>query len=180
MAQQTPKPTGKGRPTPTRKEREATRKRPIVHDKKADSTRRRTQRRSQLDREYQAMRTGDDRNMPAQHAGAPRRFARDFIDSRTTVAEFLLPTSIVALFGMMFLVRFPTLVTVLSLILLTVMITSGIEIWILIRRLRKKAVERYGEDRLPRFYRMYGLTRMTQLRRLRMPKPQVNRGEYPT
>jgi len=179
MAQETPKPTGKGRPTPTRKEREAARKRPIVLDRKADLARRRAERKVQLDREYQAMQTGDERYMPAQHAGAPRRYARDFIDSRITVAEFLLPISVVALLSMMFLSNYPDIVTIMSLTVLLTMIAGGIEAAILVRRIKKRAIEKYGEEKLPRFYRVYCLTRMLQVRRLRMPKPQVKRGEFP-
>jgi hypothetical protein len=179
MAQETPKPTGKGRPTPTRREREAARKHPIVLDRKADLKRRRAERRAQLDREYKALQTGDERHMPAQHAGAPRRYARDFIDSRLTVAEFLLPISVIALLAMMFLSSYPDIVTIMSITVLLTMIAGGIEGAILIRRIRKRAIEKYGEGKIPRFYRIYALTRMLQVRRLRMPKPQVKRGEFP-
>lgn len=102
-ANETPKPTGKGHATPSRREQEALRKRPLVLDRKADAARIREERRAQLDREHKAMMTGDERNMPSMHAGAPRRFARDFIDARTTIGEFLLPASFIALLSMMFL-----------------------------------------------------------------------------
>ncbi|MCJ7827409.1 MAG: DUF3043 domain-containing protein [Demequinaceae bacterium] len=179
MAQDAPKPAGKGRPTPKRKDREAERKHPLVLDRKADSAKRRADRRIQFQREQEAMTTGNDRHMPPQHAGAPRRFARDYIDSRTTIGEVLLPLSLVALFAMMFLVKFPEIVTITSLALLLTIFAAGIEAALLLRRLRRRAVEKFGEDKLPRLYRLYGLTRVLQIRRLRMPKPQVKRGQFP-
>jgi Flp pilus assembly protein TadB len=179
MADKTPQGTGKGRPTPTRKEREAERKRPIVLDRKADLAKRRTDRRAKADREYQAMLSGDERNMPAQHAGAPRRFARDFIDSRTTIAEFLLLICLAAVIFISF-TSSPEVVSIVGVTFTVTMIAAALECWLLIRRLKRRAVEKYGEERLPRFYRIYCLTRMLQVRRLRMPKPQVRRGEFPT
>ena len=83
MAQDAPKPEGKGRPTPKRKEREAAHKRPLVLDRKRDAARRRVERNLRFEREQKAMASGDERYMPAQHAGAPRRFARDSVDSRS-------------------------------------------------------------------------------------------------
>jgi Flp pilus assembly protein TadB len=179
MADNAPKPTGKGRPTPTRKEREAVHKRPLVLDRKQDSSRRRAERRLQFQREQEAMATGNERYMPPQHAGAPRRFARDYIDSRTTVAEFIVPFSLVALFAMMFLAKFPDVVTTTGLVVLLMLIAGAVESLLLVRRLRRRAIEKFGEEKLPRLYRLYGLTRMLQVRRLRMPKPQVKRGQFP-
>ncbi len=176
---ETPEPVGKGHATPTRKEREAERRRPLVLDRKVDSKRRRAERRTQLDRESKAMLTGDDRHMPAMHQGAPRRFARDFVDSRTTVGEFLLPASFVALVIMMFFATNVALVGTSSLVLLLLLVSWLVESSILVRRLRKQATEKFGADRLPPRYRLYAFTRMAQMRRLRMPKPQVRRGNFP-
>lgn len=179
MAQETPKPTGKGRPTPTRKEREAARKRPLVLDRKADLAKKRAERRVQLDREYKAMQTGDERNMPAQHTGAPRRFARDFVDSHTTIAEFLLLICVFFILLISF-INSPEVVSIAGVVFLVTMLAAGIECWVLIRRLKRRAIAKFGEERIPRFYRLYVLTRTLQFRRLRMPKPQVRRGEFPS
>ncbi|MBN2177530.1 MAG: DUF3043 domain-containing protein [Demequinaceae bacterium] len=179
MAQDAPKPEGKGRPTPKRKEREAERKRPLVLDRKADSEKRRAERRLQFQREQEAMATGNERHMPAQHAGAPRRFARDYIDSRMTVGEFLLPFCLIAIFSTFFLSGFPEIVVSITFSLLLTIIAAMVEAALLTRKIRRRAVEKFGEDKLPRLYRLYGLTRILQVRRLRMPKPQVKRGEFP-
>ena len=44
------------------------------------------------------------------------------------------------------------------------------------RKMRNQAAEKYGIEKLPRMYAIYGLTRLMQMRRLRLPKPQVKRG----
>ncbi len=175
MAQDAPKPEGKGHPTPKRKEREAARKRPLVLDRKRDSARRRVERNRQFEREQKAMATGNERYMPAQHAGAPRRFARDFVDSRTTVAEFLLPVSLIALFAMFLLGNYPRIVETMSAVLLVGLLFGAVEAAILTRQIKKRAIEKFGKDRIPRLYRLYALTRLLQIRRLRMPKPLVKR-----
>ncbi len=43
----------------------------------------------------QAMRTGDDRYLPARDKGPVKRFLRDYVDARLSVAEFLLPLLLV-------------------------------------------------------------------------------------
>jgi hypothetical protein len=174
-----PEPVGKGHPTPTRKEREALRKRPLILDKKADTARRRAENRARLERENRAMVTGDDRNMPTAHAGAPRRFARDFVDSRTTVAEFVLPVTVVAFVTSTFFSTNVPVVGATTLLLFIMLASWMVESTILLRRMKKQATAKFGADRLPPRYRLYGLFRMTYPRVMRMPKPQVRRGQYP-
>lgn len=178
-AQEAAKPTGKGHATPSRKEQEALRKRPLVLDRKADSARIRAERAAQNDREYKAMKTGDERNMPVMHSGAPRRFARDYIDARTTISEFILIASFVLVFVMFFLANYPEIYYALQLGFLVMMGAWVIETFVVLRGLRSKATAKFGADRLPPKYRIYGLMRLWQPRRMRLPKPQVKRGEYP-
>ncbi len=100
-------PTGKGRPTPKRKDREAAQRRPLVASGKEASKRRRAERQAQLAKEQHALQTGEERYMPRAHAGGPRRFARDFIDARTTISEFILFAAILAFLVMTFLTPYP-------------------------------------------------------------------------
>jgi len=172
-------PTGKGRPTPKRKDREAAQRRPLVATGKDAAQRRREERRAQLAKEQQALQTGDERHMPRQHAGAPRRFARDFVDSRTTFSEFLLPAAVISMIALVFLDRYPEIVTAVGTALLLLMAAWVIESFFLLRKMRKQAEAKFGLSEIPRMYAIYGVTRMMQMRRLRLPKPQVKRGEYP-
>jgi hypothetical protein len=172
-------PTGKGHATPKRKEREAAQRRPLVPTSKEDTKKRREDQRLRTARENQALKTGDERYMPRQHLGAPRRFARDFIDARTTVTEFMLPAAMVSMVALLFFGNSVTIMSAVTLALLLLMVTWAVESVILLRRMRKQASARFGAGKLPRMYAMYGLTRLMQIRRMRLPKPQVKRGEYP-
>jgi hypothetical protein len=172
-------PTGKGHATPKRKVREAAQRRPLVATSKEDNKKRREEQRIHADRQQKALQTGDERYMPRQHAGSPRRFARDFIDARTTVGEFLLPSAVVTMIALMF-IKSTTIITGFGTALLLVFGAFVVESFFVIRRLRNVASAKFGASKLPRMYGMYGLTRLMQMRRLRVPKPQVKRGEYPS
>ena len=45
----------------------------------------------------QAMRTGDDRYLPARDKGPVRRFIRDYVDSRFSFIELMIPLMLVVL-----------------------------------------------------------------------------------
>ena len=172
-------PVGKGHATPKRKQQEAAHRRPLVASTKEDTKRRREEQQARSAKEQAALQTGDERYMPRQHAGAPRRFSRDFVDARTTVSEFLLPAAVISMIALVFLDQYPEIVTGVGTALLLMMVAWTIESAILTRKMRKQATAKFGAESLPRMYAMYGITRMMQLRRLRLPKPQVKRGQYP-
>lgn len=173
--------SGKGRPTPTRKEAEAKNRRPLVtNDRKAARAKQRSanqQARIQMD---QAMRTGDERHMPAQHRGPQRRYVRDYVDARWSLGEFFLPIAMVFLVMTFVWGSQPQWALPLLLILYGIVAIALIDAVLLGRRIRAKLTERYGKENLQRGIVMYAVLRAFQLRPTRMPKPQVKRGEYPT
>jgi Flp pilus assembly protein TadB len=82
---------GKGRPTPTRAEAEAARKRPLVpEDRRAAAKAQRAKERVSRDAEYAAMKSGDEANMPYRDRGPVKRYIRDFVDARWNVGEYFL------------------------------------------------------------------------------------------
>ena len=84
--------TGKGRATPSRKAAEAARKRPLVpKDRKLAARQDREAAKATRDREYQALKTGDERYLPARDKGPERRWVRDYVDARRNLAEWFLP-----------------------------------------------------------------------------------------
>lgn len=173
---------GKGRPTPSRKEREAARKRPLVPtDRKAAAKQDRAAQRAVRDREYQALKTGDERHLPLRDKGPERRWVRDYVDARFNVGELFLPAALIGVIGMLasgasYLVSFIVVVVLYAYIAVVV-----VDAVLLGRRIRNGLTAKFGEDRYlaQRGIRLYGISRSLQLRRLRLPKPVVKRGEHP-
>lgn len=168
----------KGRPTPTRKEAEALRRavvKPPANRKEAAKRARET-RRAALAKQREALVSGDERYLPVRDRGPVRRFARDFVDARWNVAEFFLPIAVLILVlsvlpweaGRNF-----ALVLWLG-VILTIVVDS-----VLIARRLKRALRERLPDESPRGATVYALIRTLQMRRMRLPKPQVDRGQPP-
>ncbi|GAB2550529.1 DUF3043 domain-containing protein [Brachybacterium huguangmaarense] len=178
------RPGAKGRPTRSRREAEAARKRPLVPADRKEARRQDRQRASaERARTQSALMSGDEANMPAQHRGPERRFVRDLVDARHNVAEYFFP---VALVVMLVLLLLPFVApqfdpVVLSTVMMVV-IWGGIALCVLdgflIRRaIRSGLTERFGFP-VPGLT-SYGIMRAMQIRRFRLPKPQVKHGETP-
>ena len=176
-----PVPTGKGRPTPKRKEAEARNKRPLVPtDRRAAAREARARNRAQRDLEYQAMRSGDERHMPARDRGPVRRYVRDSVDSRWNLGEFFLPLAAVFLVLQFVTARCAPVVAFATLLLLYVyIIASMVDAWLMWRGLKKRLVAKFGADKLPRGLAMYAVLRAFQVRPSRLPKPLVKHGQRP-
>lgn len=169
----------KGRPTPKRKEQEAANRRPVVPDTKAAKQAQREKLRVQREKEYQAMREGDERHMPLEHRGPERRYLRDSVDARTSMGEFLLPASIVFVVASL-LVSSATWAGLALIALFYVLVLAvAVDTWLMIRRIKKRFVEKFGATRLPRGWTFYVIARHLNIRRFRAPKPVIARGEYP-
>lgn len=170
-------PVGKGHATPTRKEKEAARKQPLVSGDRAAS-RRKAREQAQIQREKArvGMAAGDEKFLPARDRGAQKRYVRDYVDARFSVGEVLIPVMFlviiltfipnqdVAAIGIIALWAF-FLVAVIDSVLLGFLVT---------RRLAAK----FGADKVEKV-RWYAAMRALQLRMIRLPKPQVKRGQYP-
>jgi hypothetical protein len=176
------RPGAKNRPTPKRRDQEAARRRPlVVTDRKAARDQEKVARREALALQRQAMVTGDERHMPARDAGPARRYIRDYIDARRSIGEFLMPAMLVLL-ALSFAVSLstnPAVFTVVALLTYGLMIASLIDAFLVWRRIKKQLVEKVGADQIPRGAGMYAGMRVLQMRPLRMPKPQVQRGQFP-
>lgn len=169
-------PTGKGRPTPTRREREAMNRRPIVVADRKEAKRIARQqdqeRRAKANAGYAA---GDERYMPLRDKGPQKRWVRDYVDARLSAGEFVIPV--------MFLVIILMYVPVAAVQEYVTYVLFGyfglviIDTWLLAFRLQAKVNAKWG-DRSEKV-RWYASTRALQLRMMRMPKPQVKRFRFP-
>ncbi|GAA2491276.1 DUF3043 domain-containing protein [Streptomyces gobitricini] len=168
----------KGRPTPKRSEAQTQRRRAqtVPTDRKQAMRRQREARRADLARQRQALAGGDERYLPARDKGPVRRFVRDFVDSRFCVAEFFLPLAVVILIlSSLPNTQLKNIAMLLWLAVIALIVMDSVGIWL---RLKKQLNTRFPNEP-KRGAVAYGLMRTLQLRRLRLPKPQVKRGERP-
>ena len=176
------KPGGKGRPTPSRKEAEAARKAAFKkpRNRKEASAIRRDKVRTERAKMQSAMQTGDDRYLPAADKGPVRRFARDYVDARYSVMEFALPVLlVVSLVGVVFSAQFPWLAGVVNLLFLVMIVLIAADWFLLSAGLRKAVTVRFPKEST-KGLGFYAVRRTMQMRRWRMPKPMVKRGEKPS
>lgn len=118
--------------------------------------------------------TGDERYLPPRDKGPVRRFCRDFVDSRRTLGEYLLPFFLVIFLVMM--VPLPQVQLVAYYLWLVAIVVVPVDLFLLGRRLKRQLRERFPDDS-HRGAVLYGVMRATQIRRLRLPKPQVKPGD---
>lgn len=176
----TPRPGVKGRPTPRRAEAEAARRKPlVVVDRKAAAREARAKAKAVRDAEYQALQAGDERNMPLRDRGPVRRYARDVVDARRNLGELFLPAAIVLLFSTLLMQVNPSLGFVVVVLLYGFVIATIVDAVFLWRRLRRQLEAKFG-DKVPPGTPMYGVLRAFQMRRTRMPRPKVERGQHPS
>ncbi|KUN48551.1 hypothetical protein AQJ27_07320 [Streptomyces olivochromogenes] len=168
----------KGRPTPKRSEAQ-TQRRSVAQTpttRKEAAKRQRDDRRVQMEKQRQALANGDERYLPARDKGPVRKFARDFVDSRFCVAEFFLPMAVVIL--VLSMVRVGSLQNIALLLWLVVIVMIVVDSIGIAIRLKKQLAARFPD--VPKKGAVaYALMRTLQMRRLRLPKPQVKRGERP-
>jgi hypothetical protein len=176
----TPEPAAgaKGRPTPTRKEAEAAareRARAGI-DKKAAQKVLREKRAESNRRMREGMKAGDEKFLPARDQGPVRRYVRDWVDSRISVAEFLLPLLVMIMIlqasGSRKMQSFSSGLWAATILLLVVD-----TMWIRFR-LRRDLKLRFPDESL-KGTTFYALVRMLQLRFMRLPKPNVKLGQKP-
>ena len=168
----------KGRPTPKRSEAQSQRRSvaSTPTTRKEGAKRQRDERRAAMERQRQALASGDERYLPARDKGPVRRFARDFVDSRFCVAEFFLPMAVIIL--VLSMVRVGALQSIALLLWLFVIVLIIVDSISIAIRLRKQLATRFPNERTKGAV-AYALMRSLQMRRLRLPKPQVKRGERP-
>ena len=169
----------KGRPTPKRKDAEASRKDLLKGSKDSKSDRKAARSRARESRANSRAEliAGNPKFLPARDAGPIRAFVREFIDSRRTVGEYFVPMAfLVLLLGMI------KNSTVQKYVLLgwTLMLVLVVVDTILVSIQLRKAIRRnFPETPSTRGAIPYGVMRALQLRRLRIPKPIFRAGGKP-
>jgi hypothetical protein len=178
---------GKGRPTPSRKDAEARNRHPVVgstrlrpgaskEEKKAARAAQRETSNLERLRSREAMVTGDDRYLPARDKGPARRFARDYVDARRGLGEYFMPLAVV-MFALN-LVPVQAVQRTVLVLLYGVILAVGVDSFMLRRRVGRLTLATFGDKAAGAGG--YAMMRSLQLRRTRLPRPQVKRGEFPS
>ena len=170
--------SGKGRATPTRKEREAANLRPLVSsDRKAGNKASRAKMNEAREKARIGMANGEEKYLPMKDKGVQRRYIRDYVDARWSVGEVILPAMFLVIILTVInnaVVQTIALVALWSFFLIAVI--DCIVVGVLIQR---KLTAKFGAEKVQKGNRWYTAMRALQLRPMRLPKPQVKRGAFP-
>jgi hypothetical protein len=172
----------KGRPTPKRRDSEGrrgpvtapkTRKEAYARQKQLAKDQKRakaTARPRTVAEQRAALKRGDPSALPRRDQGTTRKLARDYVDSKRMVSNYLLLLFPLMIAGIA--------VPQLQIAVLVIFIGLLIEWYIVGRRIRALAVERYGEAQGGNMtIGFYAGSRAYLPRRWRLPAPQVDRGD---
>jgi hypothetical protein len=167
---------GKGRPTPTRKEAEAAARAraKVPRTRKEQMAAQRAARGDTSRKMREAMKTGDERYLPSRDRGPVRRFIRDFVDSRFSFIELMVPLLIVSM--VLSYTGRPGMIQLGNTVLFTTILVIIVDIFMLRLRLRRELARRFP-DESTKGATMYAAMRSLQMKFLRLPKPQVKIGD---
>jgi hypothetical protein len=170
---------GKGAPTPSRREQEAARKRPLVPtDRKEAARQARAKQAEAREKARLGMAAGDDRYLTARDRGPQRRYVRDYVDARFSIGEFLIPVMLIVI--VLTFLPSPVLQVYGLFALWGFFLIAIIDCFVLGFLIQRRVGEKFGKTKVERGLRWYGAMRALQLRIMRLPKPQVKRGQYPS
>lgn len=185
----------KGRPTPKRDARkrgpvapapmtaaEARRRRKEMRSKLSREERRaeKAARREQMTQRREKMMAGEEAYLLPRDQGPVRRYVRDLVDSRRNVLGLFMPSTLGLIFVMLAVpsVQVQRLLSPAMLVLVLIMVIGG---FILGRRVNR-LVDAKFPDNTETSWKLgfYAASRASQLRRMRAPRPQVDRGDKVT
>lgn len=170
------KPGGKGRPTPTRREAEAAAKAraKVPRTRKEQMAAQRAARSQSSQSVRQAMKSGDERYYPARDRGPERRFIRDFVDSRFSLIELVIPLMLVTM--VLTYSGSRQLANIGSTVLLVTVVMVVVDMLLLRFRLRREVSRRFP-DSPTKGLTYYAVTRALQMKFMRLPKAKVKIGQ---
>lgn len=169
----------KGRPTPTRKEREAANLRPLVSgDRKAGNKAARAKMAEARDKARIGMANGEEKYLTVRDKGPQRRYIRDYIDARFSVGELIIPFMFIVI--ILTFINNASVQTIGLFALWAFFLIAVIDCVIVGFILQRKLGAKFGASKLQRGNRWYAAMRALQLRPMRLPKPQVKRGAFPS
>ncbi|MBU4465316.1 MAG: DUF3043 domain-containing protein [Actinobacteria bacterium] len=169
--------TGKGHATPTRAEQEAARRRPLVADTKEAKARAKADIAVQREKARIGMAAGEDKYLPARDKGPQRRFVRDYVDAGWHIGEAVMPLMVLVIIATFISIAAIQYYSFIALWIFIVFVI--IDMIVLSFRVKKAVRTKFGADRIEKGLGFYAAMRTIQMRFMRLPKPQVRRGQYP-
>jgi len=180
----------KGRPTPKRGQKrgpvapapmtsaEARARRKELSGPKTKEERKaeRVARRADMDSRRAKMMAGEEAYLLPRDQGPVKRYVREIVDSRRNVLGLFMPSALAMVFFMMALPQ-PRLQGYLSIAMLVLMVVMGIDGVLIARRVNKKVDAKFP-DSIESHWKIgfYAASRASQLRKMRVPRPQVGHG----
>jgi hypothetical protein len=133
-------------------------------------------RRAAMSERRERMMAGDDDYLLPRDKGPVRRYARDIVDSRRiSVLGLFMPAALGLIFVMLAVPQVQYYISPAMLILMAIMLVDGL----LLGRKVNRLVDQKYPDHTESGWKLgfYAASRASQLRRMRAPRPQVNRGD---
>jgi Protein of unknown function (DUF3043) len=173
---------GKGRPTPSRREAEGRKRGPAPPPPRTQREAVRRMRGSKEERRVAAaqrrerMMAGDEKYLLPRDRGPVKAYVRDLVDSRRHLAGVFMPLALLVVVVLM--VRDPIVQSYVSLLSMTMLLAIIVEGVVLGRSVNRHVRERFPNAKeSTTSLGFYAMTRATQLRRLRVPKPRLGPGD---
>jgi hypothetical protein len=136
----------------------------------------RTERRSAMSSRREKMMAGEDAYLLPRDKGPVRRYVRDVVDSRRNLLGLFMPSALGLIFIMLAVpsVQVQRLLSPAMLVLVLIMVIDGIFLGRKVNRLTDAKFPDNTETGWKLGF--YAASRASQLRRMRAPRPQVERG----
>lgn len=173
---------GKGRPTPTRREAEGRKRGPAPPPPRTQRealTRMRSskeERRNAATKRRERMLAGDEKYLLPRDRGPVKAYVRDLVDSRRHLAGTFMPLALLVI--VVILVPSPIVQSYVSLVSMLMLVAIVVEGVVLGRTVTCRVRVRFPKaPESATSLGFYAMTRATQLRRLRVPKPRVGYGD---
>lgn len=174
--------TGKGRPTPSRREAEGRKRGPAPPPPRTQREALRRMRGSKEERRNASaarrarMMAGDEKYLLPRDRGPVKAYVRDLVDSRRNISGLFMPLALLVI--VVILVPSVVVQQYVSLVSMAMLVTMIVEGVLLGRIINRRVRERFPDaPRNTVGLGFYAITRATQLRRLRVPKPRVGYGD---
>jgi hypothetical protein len=134
----------------------------------------RAERRTTMNSRREKMMAGEEAYLLPRDQGPLRRYVRDIVDSRRNLLGLFMPLALLLIFVMLGVPQVQLFISPAMLVLMALMALDGV--W-LARKVGKLVDIKFPDNTESRWkLGLYAAGRASQIRRMRAPKPQVDRG----